>query len=75
MPYWLPVLACWGLRIAHRSRTSKHAEASRRYSADMPAIDAHAATIGDTYISTLASTVCYIPDYDMKVAKFQQAKN
>ena len=31
-------------------------------------------TIDDIYISTLASTVCFILDYTMKVAKFQQAK-
>lgn len=65
--------ACRGLRIAHRSRTSKLAEASRRI-CYTPMTNAHAFAYDGIYISTLASTVCCILDYDLKVAKFLQAK-
>ncbi|MDE6697821.1 MAG: hypothetical protein K2K25_13155, partial [Muribaculaceae bacterium] len=62
-----------GLRIARMSRTSKLAEASRRI-CYTPILDTHVPSRMDNTYPRKASTVCYIPDESLKVAKFLTVK-
>ena len=62
-----------GSGFAHRSRTSKHAEASRRI-CQQAGTRVHTHASGTIYISTRASTVCLILDYDLKLPDFYASR-
>ena len=59
---------------AHYRWTSKLAEASCRICANTPLADTRVPTVGGIYISTLASTVCFIPDGNWSLRSFNESR-